>query len=125
MGVWNDRICALRLQYFLTLEASDKDCKELITRQRPFMGRNEVLVMHAVTHGEIPSFPSRSNNTPDMIRDMLEKICRRCWTSSPGLRPTMRDIVDDLRPETWFLREYRISSHPIHNSGVSNLKKAL
>ena len=35
-----------------------------------------------------------------MIRDMLEKICQRCWESDPALRSTMQDIVSDLKLET-------------------------
>ena len=81
--------------------------------------------MLAVKQGKVPSFPPQSKAEPSTIRAMLEKICRRCWTSDPALRPTMRDIVRDLRPETWFLQEDESGKHLAYSDGISRLEKAL
>ena len=81
--------------------------------------------MQAITREEVPSLPPQLQNEKSTIRDMLEGICRGCWTSDPALRPTMRDIVRDLRPETWFLQEDEVSCHLAYNDRISNLEKAL
>ena len=81
--------------------------------------------MQAITREEVPSLPPQSQNEQSTIRDMLERICRGCWTSDPALRPTMRDIVRDLRPETWFLQEDESPKHLAYNDVISNLEKAL
>ena len=56
---------------------------------------------------------------------MLEQMCRRCWKSELVLRPTMHDIVGDLRPETWFLQNTQSSKQLVHDDEISDLEKAL
>ena len=99
--------------------------QELVSRHRPFGGLSDFQVMLAVTQGEVPLFPPRPDNEPSTIRDMFEKTCRRCWTNDPALRPAMRDIVGDLRPETWFLQEDESLERPIHIDEIPNLGRAL
>ena len=79
--------------------------------------------MQAVTRGEVPSFPPQSE--PNMIRDILEKTCRRCWTSDPNLRPTISDIVGDLTAEIRSFQDKDSPEHLIYNVEISNLEKAL
>ena len=81
--------------------------------------------MQAITQGEVPESPPQSNNETSIVRDTLEKICQRCWTSDPVVRPTMSDIATDLRPETWFLRENQGSNHVVHDDEISNLGSVL
>ena len=121
MGIWNDHICTFcpSLPWWKYLTAVTK---ELVSRQRPFAGRSEIQVFHAVTRGEVPSFSSQSENETSTIRNMLEEICCRCWTNDPALRPTMNDIVRDLRPETWFLQE---DQNPKYISEISDLGREL
>ena len=99
--------------------------KELVSRQRPFAGRNEIQVFHAVTRGEVPLFAPRSEDEASLIRDRLEKICQRCWTNDPALRPTMHDLVEDLRPGLWFLQEDQSPKHLVHDNEISDLGRAL
>ena len=99
--------------------------KELVSRQRPFAGMNDYQVLLAIIQGETPSFPPRSKNELNMIRDMLEKLCRRCWASNPAHRPTMHDIIGDLRPETWFLQEDQSLTQHVYNAGMSNLEMVM
>ena len=98
--------------------------KELDTLQRPFAGRNEYQVMQAVTQGEVPSFGPQPKNEHSTIRDMLEKICRQCWTSDPVLRPTMGDIIGHLRSETCHFQQDQSSERLVYDDEISNLGKA-
>ena len=83
--------------------------------------------MQAITQGKTPSFPLQSDDTLDaiVIRDMLEQLCRQCWAQDTARRPTMHDIVCDLRLEKLFIQEDEITMHLPHDSEVSKLERAL
>ena len=65
---------------------------------------NDFQILKALTQEKTPPFPSHSNDELNIMRDMLENLCQRCWASDPARRPKMRVIVGDLRPETMFLQ---------------------
>ena len=123
MGVWYDHIRTF-WQTLLFGKHLMVITKELVSRRRPFAGRNEIQVFHAVTRGEVPSFTPSPNNEPSTIQDTLEEICRRCWTHDPARRPTMHDIIRDLRSEAWF-QEERSLKQLVNGDEMSNVRKAL
>ena len=101
--------------------------KELISRQRPFGGSSELQILQAIIQGTTPPFPTRPDIATGSMQDILEKICQRCWTADPARRPTMRDIISDLRHESLLLQEHRISESPIPGDVMSEpeLRRAL
>ena len=86
---------------------------------------NDFQVLQAITRGKTPSFPPLSKDSPETMRRMLEKLCRRCWAKDPAQRPTMKDIVSGPKPEALFLREDESLVRLVENEDNSKSGTAL
>lgn len=62
---------------------------EVLTRKRPFAGRNFMGVSLDVLEGKRPQIP---NDCPDNIR----KLMKKCWHADPAKRPTMEQVLAAL-----------------------------
>ncbi|KAI5120410.1 hypothetical protein M0805_006911 [Coniferiporia weirii] len=69
----------------------------LLTKKRPYSHlSNDIQVIVAIMHGELPPIPEDYETWPGLHKD-LWKLCSRCWNSDPLKRPSMSDISSDLK----------------------------
>ena len=85
---------------------------------------NDFQILKALIQEQTPSFPSRLDDEPNVMQDMLEKLCQRCWASDPAHRPKMCIIVGDLRPEAMFLQGVQDLVQFEHSDDISKLETA-
>lgn len=69
--------------------------KEMLTRQRPFQGCRPANIMYDILHGKTPEFPPPSGTVTDE-QQLLQDICRSCWSRVPTSRPTMQEVCHGL-----------------------------
>ena len=101
--------------------------KEVVSRKRPFEGLGDFQIMREILQGNVPSFIPPSKDSMDMVKVSLEGICRRCWTNDPKGRPTMRDIVSNLRPANSLDQDVlaHIQHLDLSNSIIDTFRKAI
>lgn len=66
---------------------------ELLTGEKPFLGLPLGSVVFSVIYSH--ARPDLPPDAPPRYADLV----RRCWSSDPSARPTMSDILSDVRAQ--------------------------
>jgi serine/threonine protein kinase len=68
---------------------------EVICRQVPFEVLDPTSVAQAISRGERPEWPDPQDVMPNMPEGLLSMV-ESCWAQSPGDRPNIGQIKDDI-----------------------------
>lgn len=67
--------------------------QEVLTRNIPYFEQSrDILVMHSIIQGKLPSFPENQPQDEQALRS----ICNECWDKDPKTRPTMSDLLAEI-----------------------------
>lgn len=70
---------------------------QVVTRRRPYDGRNFMGVLTDVLAGARPSpLPTATSGGGDDCPVALVELMQRCWAAEPDERPSMADVVGSL-----------------------------